>query len=116
MKRNNIGARRHRAKVERHKGQTVDEDGNPTYTEPGDYETIVAAWPCEILTTGGSEQVGGRQVSASTTHMIYGTFAGGSLIEADMRLDVSNIFYSVTASYDSDGDRREWTVEAAREP
>ena len=114
-RRDRIGARRHRATVTQHNGATTDEHGHPTYTTPGDWDTVVSGWPCELLTTGGTETSTGRQTSAYTTHVFHGAYSGGSSIEPDMKLTVDGVEYAVTAVYDPTGDRREIKVEATRE-
>lgn len=110
-----IGPRRYRADVTQHDG-TVDGHGQPTYTTSGDWDTVVSAWPCELLTTTGGETLRGVQVSAQTTHVFKGDHvAGGSSIAPDMRLTVDGVVYSVVAAYDRDGMRRETWVEAKRQ-
>ena len=113
-KRGRIGRRRNRATVTQHPGTEVDEHGQPTYTEPGDYDTIVSNWPVEIITTGGSEVLQGRQITAATTHVIFGGFEGGSSITSDMKITIDGAEYDVIAAYDPDGDRKEIRVEAKR--
>lgn len=114
-KRGKIGNRRYRADIEQHDGTETDDHGNPTYTTNGDWDTLVEGWPCEILTVSGDESTSGGQATASTTHVLYGSFSGGSQIEPDMRLNVDGVFYNVIAAYDPDGDRREIKVEAKRD-
>jgi len=114
MKRHKVGKRRHRATVEKHNGNR-DEHGQPTYRTAGDWDTVVASWPCEILTTGGAEVNTGRTAAQYTTHVFHGSHSGGSSIDPDMRLNVDGVYYSVIAAYDPDGDRREWWVDARRE-
>ena len=113
-RRERIGSRRYRATATQHDG-TQDAAGNPTYTTAGDWDTVVTAWPCEILTTTGSEMIRGRQVTAGTTHVMFGDYHYGSTITPDMRVTVGGVVYDVVAAYDPDGDRRELRVEAKRE-
>ena len=113
-RRERTGSRRYRADVQQHDA-TVDGHGSPTFTTAGDWDTVVTGWPCEILTTTGGETIRGRQVSATTTHVLYGQFAGGSSITPEMRLVVNGVNYSVVSAYDPDGMRRKIRVEAKRQ-
>ena len=114
-RRNKIGQRRYRATLERHDATETSDHGNPTYSEIQDWDIVLTGWPCEITTTGGEENTNGGTISGITTHVLYGAFAGGNLIEPKMRLEVDGVYYSVVAAYDPDGMRREIKVEARRE-
>ncbi len=114
MARQRIGSRRHVASAKQH-NQTQDEHGNPTYSTDDDWSTIVEGWPCELLTTRGGEVIRGRQVSESTTHVLFGEYFGGKDITADMVVTVDAVDYAVVTGFDPDGDKREFRVEVKRE-
>lgn len=114
------GSRRHRATAKQHNG-TVDAHGVPTYTTSNDWTEVVTQWPVEVRSVAGGEVLRGRQVSAETTHVMFGEFHGGKSITPDMKVEVydpatsSTITYGVIAAYDMDGDSRELRVELMRE-
>lgn len=109
--RKRMGKRRHTAQVQEHNG-TVDGTGNPTYGTPGDWDTVIAAWPCELLTTAGGETVRGKQVTAQTTHVLFGEYFGASGVSANMRIIVNGQTMSLVSAYDPNGDQSEMRVEA----
>lgn len=109
-----IGRRRHRATFLQHDG-TQDGHGNPTYTTAGDWDTLIASWPCELLTTTGGEVLRGKQVSAQTTHVLFGEYQGSSGITTSMKVTINNVEYGIVAVYDMDGDSKETRVECRRE-
>ena len=113
-RRDRIGARRHRATFTQHNG-TQDDHGQPTYTTPGDWDTVVQSWPCEVLTVSGGERIRGRQVAGETTHVLFGEYYGGKDATDNMRVTVDGVTYDVVTAYDPAGDHREWRVEAKRE-
>lgn len=115
-RRGKIGNRRHRADIKQHNGKKDDHGhGAPSYTTPGDWDTVHAAWPCEILTTSGGESLRGKQVAAQTTHVFFGEYHGASSTTADMELEVDGVRYAVVWAGDWEGDRREMRVETRRE-
>ena len=109
-RRERCGARRYRADVKQHDG-TVDLHGQPS-TLATAWTTVVAQWPCEVLTTAGGEILRGKQVSAQTTHVFYGDFVGGDEVTPDMKVTVNGVDYHVLSALDMDGQRREIRVEA----
>lgn len=109
-KRFRAGSRRHQADFEQHDG-TIGTHGNPTYKTSGDWDTIVSAWPCELLTTKGGESLRGRQVTADTTHVLFGEYQGATSVTTDMRAVIDGTTYDVVSVYDPDGDGREMRVE-----
>lgn len=115
MYRQRIGNRRHAARIEKHDGTQESDHGHPSYTTPGDWDTVVESWPCEVLTTSGGELIRGRQVQAETTHVLFGEYFGADNVTAEMRAVVGGITYSIVAAYDPDGDSREMRIEARRE-
>tara|TARA_R110000824_G_scaffold53003_3_gene147016 strand:+ start:4970 stop:5314 length:345 start_codon:yes stop_codon:yes gene_type:complete len=108
------GAERHRAKFTQHDG-TQDSHGTPTYRVPGDWDTVVAAWPCELLTSTGTETLRGKQVQATTTHVLFGEYHGAKLVEPDMRAVIDNVTYGVVAAFDPMGNSREIRIELKRD-
>ena len=110
-KRNRIGSRRHKANIEQHDG-TIDVYGNPTFTVAGDWDIVIPNWPCEVTTTGANEV--SQDGVTITTHIIWGSYVGGSQITPNMRLNVDGTTYDVIAAYDPDGDRREIKIESRR--
>ena len=119
-RRERIGSRRHRCTFKQHDG-TVDTHGNPTYTTTGDWDAVVSSWPCELLTARGMEKIRGREVTAETTHVLFGDFAAAQSVAADMQAVVTNTTTGVTTTYevvsvlDIEGDGREIRVELKRE-
>mgnify|MGYP000743035200 CR=1 FL=1 len=112
--RNRAGQRRHRLDAKQHDG-TLDGHGDPTYTVPGDWDTVVTGWPCEMLTVSAGERVRGRQVTDQTTVVFFGEFQGGSTITPDMRVEVNSVTYEVVTAFDPENTRREYRVEAKLE-
>lgn len=110
MRRRRIGKRRYNARFEEHDG-SLDSHGSPTYTEPGDWDTVIESWPCELLTTTGGEKLNGRQVQATATAVFYGAYQYIADIKENMRVVVDDVTYYVVAAYDPEGDRRELRVE-----
>lgn len=108
------GKRRHRLTASKHDG-TLDDHGQPTYAVPGDWDTVVENWPCEVVVTTGNEKIRGRQTTAETTHVFFGEYHGGKQITPLMKAEVSDKTYYVIAAFDADGESREYRVEAKRE-
>ncbi len=119
-RRERIGSRRHRAKFEQHDGG-VDEHGNPTYTSDNDWDAVVTSWPCELKAVTEGEQLRGKQVSADTTHVLFGEYGGARDVETDMRAVVTSTTTGLTTTYeivsvlDLDGEGRELRIELKRE-
>lgn len=114
MYRQRVGNRRHVARIEQHDG-TLNGDGHPTYTTPGDWDTYVSSWPCEMLITGGGEVIRGRQVSDQTTAVFFGEYYGVQGTDPKMRISVGGVTYGIVSAYDADGDNREMRIEAKKE-
>ena len=109
-----IGKRQHRATFSQHDG-TVDTHGNPTYATSDDWDAVVSDWPVEMLATSGGERLRGRQVTAETTHVLFGEYYGGNSITTDMRAVINSVIYHVVSVLDENGDSRNLRVELKRE-
>ena len=108
------GASRHRATFTRHDG-TQDSHGNPTYTTPGDWDTVVQSWPCELLTTNGAESLRGQQVQPTTTHVLIGEYHGAKDVTPEMRAEVNGVIYGIVGAFDPHGNSREIRIELKRD-
>lgn len=108
------GAARHRADFQQHDG-TQDGHGTPTYTTAGDWDTVVSAWPCELLTTNGAESLRGQQLQPTTTHVLLGEYHGAKTVTPDMRAVIDSVTYAVVASFDPMGNSREIRIELKRD-
>lgn len=114
------GDMRHRCTFEQHDG-TLDGAGQPTYTTAGDWDPIISDWPCKLQSTAGGERIRGRQVTAETTHVLFGHFSFAQTATADMRAVVTSSTTGVATTYqvvsvlDMDGEGRELRVELRRE-
>lgn len=100
----------HRATFSVHNGNQ-DEHGNPTYPVDKDWERTAINWPCQLLTVAGGEGPRGRQVSASTTHILKGEYHGAAGVTPEMRCEISGAVFYVVNAIDRDGLRREMEVE-----
>ena len=100
----------HRATFELHNGNQ-DEHGNPTYPVDKDWTRTVIGWPCQVLTVAGGEGPRGRQVSASTTHILKGEYHGASGVTPEMRCTVGNATFYVVKAIDREGLARTMEVE-----
>lgn len=117
--RNRDGNRRHIATFQQHDG-TVDSHGHPTLGTSADWDDFISGWPCELLTGSGGERLRGRQVTAETTHVLFGEYFGAEGVTAKMRVLIddptgTSVTYQVVSAYDPDGDGREMRVELRRE-
>lgn len=114
--RRHTGKRRHVARVEKHDGPGMyDEHGTPTFTDDGDWQVVIPDWYCELKAVRGGEVIRGRQVSDTTTHVMFGNYYPADKITPDMRVRIGNSIYNVVAAYDLDGDSREMRVETKSE-
>jgi len=115
MVRRRSGQRRYVATFYEHNG-TIDESGHPTYSVDTDWLAVVVNWPVEVLGTGGGETVRGLQVTAETTHLLYGEYHGGDGIKATQRCVIDGEQrYNVVSELDPDGFKMERRVELKRE-
>lgn len=110
MARQRLGNRRHFATAYQHNG-TLNQHGMPAYDDSTAWNRVVTRWPCELLTANGGETIRGRQVTATTTHVLIGEYFGGNGIKPEHRVEVNGQTYAVVAGYDADGDNREYRVE-----
>lgn len=114
------GDMRHRCTFQQHDG-TVDGHGQPTYTVSGDWDASILDWPCKLQSTTGGERIRGRQVTAETTHVLFGHFSHAQNATADMRAVVTSSTTGATTTYqvvsvlDMDGEGRELRIELKRE-
>ena len=108
--RKRIGHRRWTAQVTRHDG-TVDDYGQPTYSVDDDWDVVIAAWPCELVTTVGGEVLRGRMVNTKTTHVAFGEFFGVSGVTTKDRITINGVKYGVVAVIDADGLQTECRIE-----
>lgn len=112
MARKRYGKRRYTATFSQHNGKR-DSHGNPTVDIPTDWTPVLAGWPCEKLTTRGGETVRGKQVTAQTTHVLFGEFFGANGVNAEMRVMIpGEPNMSVVAAYDPEGTQTEIRIEA----
>lgn len=112
-----IGQRRYLATFEAHNGN-IDETGNPTYDTLADWLESLAGWYCELIATGGSEQIRGRQIAAETTHVIFGDYAAVAAagITTQHRCTVGGLTRAgIERIYDADGLRTEMVLELKQE-
>lgn len=114
-----IGSWRYTADFYKHNGN-VDTTGTPTWSVPADWDVPVLTWPCELTTTRGTEDERGKQVTATTTHVLFGEYFGAKGVTAEMRMIVpidadDELYMSVVSATDTDGTRREMRIEAKRE-
>lgn len=108
--RRRIGYRRWTANFTRHNG-SVDEYGQPTYSNPSDWATVSVGWPCELTTTIGAEVVRGRMVNEKTTHVAFGEFSGLGDVGVKDRCTISGVDYGIVNISDPDGVSQEVRVE-----
>lgn len=110
--RNRIGTRNHSATFERHNGES-DAAGNPNYADQN-WSPIRAGWPCEFTATSGSEDTRGRQVTAETTHVIYGEYFGATDVTPLDRCKVNGETFGIVDIDDADGLQMEKRAELKR--
>lgn len=116
--RNRDGKRRHMATFQQHDG-TTDAHGHPTYFTEADWDNVLQ-WPCEVTTAHGGEVLRGRQVTAETTHVLFGEYFSAEGVTAAMRCKIPSddgtmVTYDVVSAYDPDGLSRELRVELKRD-
>ena len=111
--RKRIGTRNHSAIFERHNG-AVDAAGNPTYHIDTDWTPIQSAWPVEFTATSGSEDARGRQVTAETTHVIYGEYYGAGDVTPLDRCKINGLAFGIVSINDPDGLQMEKRAELKR--
>jgi SPP1 family predicted phage head-tail adaptor len=109
----NTGKRRDNAQIQKHNGK-VDDYGQPTYKVEADWETVVR-WPCQFMSTSGGEFLRGRQVTAQSTHVLYGDYAAVRDVTPDMRVKIRGQVLGILDVSDLFGDQREMSIDAKRE-
>lgn len=112
--RKRYGMRRYLASFWQHNGSR-DPLNQPTYSTATDWEPVISGWPCELIATNGGEVLRGRQVTAETTHVLFGEFFGAAGVKAQHRCQIDGTFYNVVAAYDADGTRMEQRIEVKAE-
>ena len=80
---------------------TLQSPTTPTTGETTPTFTDVRPIHGQIVATGGSERLRGRQVDATVTHMVTVRFADD--IEPTWRLRQGSRYYNIVAAYDPDG-------------
>lgn len=108
--RKQIGARNHSADAWQHNGNQ-DANGLPTYGVDGDWRPVITGWMVQLLAVNGGEQIRGRQVTAETSHVIFGQYSGGVGILPEHRVTINGTTYNVVSAMDMDGDQMELRVE-----
>ena len=66
---------------------------------------------CEMIAASGGEVVRGRQVTATTTHVLFGEYFGGEGVNPEMRALIEGKWYNVTSVLDKDGLSEEQRIE-----
>ena len=112
-KRNRVGYRRHSASFFEHNG-TTDDLNQRTYDNDNDWLPVVVNWPVELVGVSGGEVLRGRQVSAESTHVLFGEAFGGAGIEPTNRCVIAGTTYGITSVIEPDGDNMELRVELKR--
>lgn len=110
MARKRIGMRRWTATFYRHDG-TIDSYGQPTYHVDADWDVLSLSWPCELITTVGSEVIRGRMVNEKTTHVAFGEFYGADGVTVQDRCVINGVNYGIIAVIDADGMQTEKRLE-----
>jgi len=110
----NAGKRRHTAVIQKHNGNT-DDYSQPTYKVEADWDTVIKGWPCQFQTTSGGEFLRGRQVTAQTTHVLWGDYSAVRNVTPDMRIKISGLVLGILDASDLFGDQREMSIDAKRE-
>ncbi len=108
-----VGQRRDNAVFEKHNGNT-DDYGTPTYTIDSDWDRVLS-WPCQFAGAKGGEFLRGRQISAESTHILYGDYSAVRDVSPDMRIKVRGLTLGILDVTDLFGDMREMVVDAKRE-
>jgi hypothetical protein len=115
---NDIGQRRYVADFLRHNG-TRDEFGQPTLDVPADWDMFVEGWPCEVQGAKGGEWLRGRQVTATSSHVLYGEFSAVRDVLTTDRLRTQTSTGVVTMGIleveDKSGEARTMVIDAKRE-
>lgn len=105
----------HQATFWKHNGNQ-DEFGNPTYTVDADWIQQPIKWPCEVLGASGGEVMRGRQVTATTTHVLYGEWFGVVTVTSDMRCQIEDgTRFEIVALLEPDGLSTEGRLDCRRE-
>lgn len=113
-RKNRVGTWQHIATFQQHNGRKNDH-GLPTVDVDSDWRTVLASWPCELMATSGGEQIRGRQVTAVTTHVLFGDYFAAKNVTPDLRVQVNGLTLQVISAFDPDGQQFEMRIEAKRE-
>ena len=114
MTRHRYGFRNYVASFQQHNGN-VDDHGTPTYSIDLDWVTVVPEWPVEKVAASGGEILRGRQIAASTTHVLYGEYFSSDGITPEQRCVIDGEIYQIVSVMDLEGRNRERRVELRRE-
>jgi SPP1 family predicted phage head-tail adaptor len=107
------GKRRDNALIQKHNGN-ADKYGQPTYKVEADWETVIR-WPCQFQSTSGGEFLRGRQVTAQSTHVLWGDYAAVRNVTTDMRVKIRGQVLGIINVDDLFGDQKEMSIDAKRE-
>lgn len=111
--RRRVGTRTYIAEIRRHNG-TRDDYGQPTYSTPSDYTTLISDWPCEFMSTVGGEIVRGKMITEKSTHVLFGNFAAVEGVNEKDIVVVNGERYGINSIFDQDGLRMEMRVEVRK--
>ena len=92
-----------------------DAHNNPTLSVDADWIKRPVVFFCEMQETAGGEKVRGRQVTASTTHVLFGERRGLLSVKPTDRCVVGGQNYEVVATHDPDGKGIEGRIEIKAE-
>ena len=112
--RKRYGFRRDQATTMIHNGNQ-DAAGQPTYSNDADWSPVVIGWPVELVSVRGGETLRGRQVSADTSHVLFGEYYGGNGVSPEQRCVINGESYNVVSAMDLDGTHTELRVELRRD-
>ena len=106
--------RRHVARFYYHNGNR-DEHNNPTLSRESDWIARPVVFYCEMQGAGGGEKVRGRQVTAVTSHVLFGEARGITTVQAADRCVIGDKRFEVVTKGDPDGLDTEGRIELRRE-
>lgn len=110
MRRFRAGYRNHIARFDEYAGD-ADIHGQPQYTDSTQWDTVLRQWPAELIPTTGGETIRGRQVTAQTTHVLFGSYHGAEMLTAEMRCVLEGKTYGVVRVSNEEGRQQEIRVE-----
>ena len=105
----NTGKRRDTALIQKHNGNK-DTYGQPSLTVEADWETVVR-WPCQFQSTSGGEILRGRQVTAQSTHVLWGDYMAVRNVETTYRIKIRNLTLGIVDVSDLFGDQKEMSID-----